>query len=31
LQFQHPRTGAVLSFSAPLPAELEEFLQNLGA
>ena len=28
LQFQHPRTGEVLSFSAPLPAELEEFLQQ---
>jgi 23S rRNA pseudouridine1911/1915/1917 synthase len=31
LQFQHPRTNLTLSFSAPLPAELEEFLQNLGA
>ncbi len=31
LQFQHPRTGAPLSFSAPLPAELGDFLQRLGA
>jgi 23S rRNA pseudouridine1911/1915/1917 synthase len=30
LQFQHPRTGEPLSFSAPLPAELGDFLQNLG-
>ena len=30
LQFQHPRTGEPLSFSAPLPAELEDFLQQLG-
>ncbi len=30
LQFQHPRTGASLSFSAPLPAELADFLQRLG-
>jgi 23S rRNA pseudouridine1911/1915/1917 synthase len=29
LQFQHPRTGAALSFSRPLPAELEEFLQSI--
>jgi 23S rRNA pseudouridine1911/1915/1917 synthase len=30
LQFQHPRSGESLSFSAPLPAELEDFLQRLG-
>jgi 23S rRNA pseudouridine1911/1915/1917 synthase len=30
LQFQHPRTGEPLSFSAPLPAELGDFLQRLG-
>jgi 23S rRNA pseudouridine1911/1915/1917 synthase len=29
LEFQHPRTGELLSFSAPLPAELEAFLQQL--
>ena len=29
LQFQHPRTGEPLSFSAPLPAELEDFLKKL--
>ena len=29
LQFQHPRTGEALSFSAPLPAELEGFLQTI--
>jgi 23S rRNA pseudouridine1911/1915/1917 synthase len=29
LQFEHPRTGELLSFSAPLPAELEAFLQRL--
>ncbi len=29
LQFQHPRTGEPLTFSAPLPAELEDFLQKL--
>jgi 23S rRNA pseudouridine1911/1915/1917 synthase len=29
LQFQHPRTGEPLSFSAPLPAELEGFLQTI--
>ena len=28
LQFQHPRSGAALSFSRPLPAELEQFLQR---
>ena len=26
LQFQHPRTGEPLSFTAPLPLELEDFL-----
>jgi len=30
LQFQHPRTGAFLSFAAPLPAELEDFLTKLA-
>lgn len=30
LQFQHPRGGEALVFSAPLPAELESFLQTLG-
>jgi len=30
LQFQHPRTAELLSFSAPLPEELESFLQKLG-
>ena len=30
LQFQHPRTGAPLSFSAPLPRELAGFLLRLG-
>ena len=30
LQFQHPRTGEPLSFTAPLPAELEDFLLRLG-
>jgi 23S rRNA pseudouridine1911/1915/1917 synthase len=29
LQFQHPRTGELLSFSAPLPAELADFLGKL--
>ena len=29
LQFQHPRTSEALSFSAPLPAELEGFLQTI--
>jgi 23S rRNA pseudouridine1911/1915/1917 synthase len=29
LQFQHPRTGVALSFSRPLPAELEEFLRRV--
>jgi 23S rRNA pseudouridine1911/1915/1917 synthase len=30
LQFSHPRTGESMSFSAPLPPELEGFLQELG-
>jgi 23S rRNA pseudouridine1911/1915/1917 synthase len=30
LQFQHPRSGEPLSFAAPLPAELGDFLQRLG-
>jgi 23S rRNA pseudouridine1911/1915/1917 synthase len=30
LQFQHPRTDEPLSFSASLPAELEDFLRRLG-
>lgn len=29
LQFQHPRTGEPLSFSAPPPEELEGFLQTI--
>jgi len=29
LQFLHPRTGEALSFSAPVPAELEVFLQTI--
>jgi 23S rRNA pseudouridine1911/1915/1917 synthase len=29
LEFQHPRSQAVLSFSRPLPAELSEFLAKL--
>ncbi len=29
LQFQHPRTGEPLSFSAPLAPELESFLQKI--
>ena len=30
LEFQHPRTHHTLSFSAPLPAELAEFLRDLS-
>jgi 23S rRNA pseudouridine1911/1915/1917 synthase len=30
LRFQHPRTGSPLSFSRPLPAELDEFLQRIS-
>lgn len=29
LQFRHPRTGAELEFSAPLPAELAQFLDEI--
>lgn len=29
LRFQHPKTGEALSFSAPLPAELDTFLQTI--
>lgn len=31
LQFRHPQTGALLSFSTPLPLELREFLRQLEA
>jgi 23S rRNA pseudouridine1911/1915/1917 synthase len=31
LQFQHPRSGLALSFSRPLPEELQQFLQQIGA
>lgn len=31
LEFTHPRSGKALSFSRPLPAELEGFLENLRA
>jgi 23S rRNA pseudouridine1911/1915/1917 synthase len=30
LEFQHPRTRRVVSFSAPLPPELEEFFSSLS-
>jgi 23S rRNA pseudouridine1911/1915/1917 synthase len=30
LEFQHPRTRQAVSFKAPLPAELEEFLSSLS-
>jgi 23S rRNA pseudouridine1911/1915/1917 synthase len=30
LTLEHPRTGEVLSFSVPLPRELEEFLHKVG-
>lgn len=30
LELKHPRTGEVLSFSSPLPGELEQFLQKIG-
>jgi len=30
LTFRHPRSGAVLSFRAPFPPELERFLSTLG-
>jgi 23S rRNA pseudouridine1911/1915/1917 synthase len=29
LQFRHPRAGTLLSFSAPLPLELQEFLRQI--
>jgi 23S rRNA pseudouridine1911/1915/1917 synthase len=29
LQFKHPRSGEVLSFAAPLPEDLEDFLRKL--
>jgi len=31
LQLQHPRSGEALSFARPLPAELQGFLEKLGA
>ena len=30
LQFVHPRTGELLSFSRPLPPQLQDFLSKLG-
>jgi len=30
LELRHPRTGEVLSFSRPLPAELQEFLRRVA-
>jgi 23S rRNA pseudouridine1911/1915/1917 synthase len=30
LQFEHPRTGLPLSFSRPLPAELQDFLSRIS-
>lgn len=30
LQFEHPRSGTTMSFSRPLPEELQEFLQKIG-
>jgi len=30
LELHHPRTGDLLSFSRPLPAELQEFLQRIA-
>ena len=30
LQFTHPRTGELLSFSRPLPPQLQDFLSKLG-
>ena len=29
LQFEHPRSGAALSFSCPLPQELQHFLEEV--
>jgi 23S rRNA pseudouridine1911/1915/1917 synthase len=31
LQLQHPRSGVALSFARPLPEELLEFLETIGA
>jgi 23S rRNA pseudouridine1911/1915/1917 synthase len=31
LQFQHPRTDALMKFSRPLPAELDAFLKIVSA
>lgn len=31
VEFQHPRTGEVVSLKAPLPGELQEFLKSLAA
>ncbi len=31
LQFKHPRSGEILSFAAPLPKDLEDFLRKLDA
>ncbi len=31
LEFEHPRLHRVMSFSAPLPPELSDFLRDLGA
>lgn len=30
LEFEHPRSGQRIAFSRPLPAELQEFLQQIG-
>jgi 23S rRNA pseudouridine1911/1915/1917 synthase len=30
IEFEHPRTGKMMSFKSPLPAELESFLQVLN-
>jgi hypothetical protein len=29
LEFSHPRTGKLLQLEAPLPVELEDFLEKL--
>jgi 23S rRNA-/tRNA-specific pseudouridylate synthase len=29
IQFTHPRTGEALSFSAPIPEQLDKFLNSL--
>jgi 23S rRNA pseudouridine1911/1915/1917 synthase len=31
LQLRHPRTGVELSFERPLPEELKDFLEKIGA